>query len=83
MFSSYLDELFQIVNCSLQPTLIPSSWKIANVVFLRKNESLRYEVDNIRPVSLTANLVKIFEKILHVRLREFIFCQGIIYRQGK
>lgn len=82
IFNSHPVELLNIVNCSLQHTWIPSAWKIAKVVLLRKNQSLGYVLDNIRPISLTSNLVKIIEKFF-IAGSVISSIVRVSFRQGK
>lgn len=78
LFKESPDDLLNIVNTSLKNSWIPSGWKLAKIVPLLKNDSLGFVPDNIRPISLTSNLVKLVERILHGRLMRSLNSNNIL-----
>ena len=64
--------LLAIVNHSIKFSWIPSNWKIAKIIPVLKNNSAGYTLDNIRPIALTSNLVKLIERILYARLMKLV-----------
>jgi hypothetical protein len=65
------DPLCHIINESLLQGVYPSLWKFANVIPIFKKDDCQSKV-NYRPVSLLACLSKISEKIVFIRLYNFL-----------
>ena len=63
--------LTEVFNHSFQTGTYPSKLKIAKVIALYKKSSY-FLPENYRPISLLSCLDKIFEKLIHKRLMEFI-----------
>ena len=60
-----------ICNLSFSTGIFPTILKTAKVIPIHKKDS-RLEVSNYRPISLLFNIDKIFEKLMHIRLIEFL-----------
>ena len=60
-----------ICNLSFSTGIFSTSLKTAKVIPIHKKDS-RLEVSNYRPISLLFNIDKIFEKLMHIRLIEFL-----------
>ena len=60
-----------IVNLSLLSGSFPDQWKLANVIPIFKKDDRQSKL-NYRPVSLLDLLSKIFEKIVYIRLYNFL-----------
>ena len=65
-------------SLSFPTEIFPTILKTAQVVSIHKKES-RLEVFNDRPISLLSNIDKIFEKLMHSRLIEFLEEKQILY----
>ena len=63
--------LATICNLSFSTGIFPTILKTAKVIPIHKKDS-RPEVSNYRPISLLPNIDKIFEKLMHSRLIEFL-----------
>ena len=63
--------LATICNLSFPAEIFPTILKTAKVIPIHKKDS-RLEVSNYRPISLLFNIDKIFEKLMHIRLIEFL-----------
>ena len=70
--------LVSIFNVSLQKGIFPSQLKLAKVIPIFKDGS-KLLVSNYRPISLLPVLSKIFEKIVHKQLFEFLELKSVIY----
>ena len=67
-----LSHLLSIIfNKSIKEGTFPDAMKVAKLIPLFKNDS-SYIVSNYRPISLLPIFCKIFEKLMHLRLTEFI-----------
>ena len=64
-------QLVYLFNISLSQGIFPSKWKVATVIPLFKGGS-RSEVGNYRPISLLPLPGKLLEKIVHVRISQFL-----------
>ena len=70
-----------ICNLSFSTGVFPAILKTAKVISIHKKNS-KLEVSNYRPISLLSNIDKIFEKLMHSRLIEFLEEKQILhYRQ--
>ena len=67
-----------ICNLSFSTGVFASILKTAKVILIHKNNS-KLEVPNYRPISLLPNIDKIFEKLMHIRLIEFLEGKQILY----
>lgn len=63
--------LVHIINLSITKSFWPDALKCADIkpIFKSKN---RHVISNYRPISLISNLAKIFEKIIYIRIIDFI-----------
>ena len=68
----------KIMNVSLATGKIPKYWKIANVIPIYKNKGSNQDVSNYRPISLTSNVSKIFEKLICEKIMKFCRQHNII-----
>ena len=68
--------------CNLFSTIVfPAILKTVKIIPIHKNNS-KLEMSNYRPISLLSNIDKIFEKLMHSRLIEFLEEKQILhYRQ--
>ena len=70
--------LATICILSFSTGIFPTILKTAKVIPIHKKDS-RPEVSNYRPISLLPNIDKIFEKLMHSRLIEFLEERQILY----
>ena len=74
------EPLSKIFNSSIEAAKYPTKLKIAKVIALHK-KNCYYQPENYRPISLLSCIDKIFEKIIHTRLMNFIDKHNIIILQ--
>ena len=80
--------LSKIINCSFSSGIFPNKLKIANVIPIPKQGDLSL-VNNFRPISLLNIFSKIFEKLVHKRLYNYLDMNNILFsnqfgfRKGK
>ena len=72
------NHLATICNLSFSTVVFPTILKTAKVVPIHKKNS-KLEVSNYRPISLLSNIDKIFEKLMHSSLTEFLEEKQILY----
>ena len=70
--------LKHIVNLSLKTGQVPSDFKKARVVPLYKKGDCNYE-GNYRPVSILPVVSKVFKRIVHEQLYEYLNSKNLIY----
>lgn len=70
--------LAEIVNLSFVTGVFPSQMKIAKVIPIHKSGSKK-DISNYRPISLLSSFSKIFEKIMHNRVSNFLEGNKILY----
>ena len=63
--------LTQLFNYSLQTGEIPSEWKSANITPVLK-KGRKEDVNNYRPISVLPIVAKVFERIVHKQLYEYL-----------
>ena len=72
--------LAKILNLSFETGIYIDKLKISMVVPIFKENGSSLECSNYRPISLLSNLNKIFEKIMHKRLYEFLEKNECIFK---
>ena len=68
---SIAPSLTRIYNLSLSLGMLPRDWRRANVVPIFKKGN-KHVVNNYRPISLTSHVVKIIERIVSKKMKEFV-----------
>ena len=67
----FLKPLSEIINLSFNQGVFPNLLKIANVIPIHKKDD-KLDCNNYRPISLLSNISKIYEKCMHIRLKNFL-----------
>ena len=70
--------LATICNLFFSTGIFPTILKTAKVIPIHKKDS-KLEVSNCRPISLLSNIDKIFKKLMHSRLTEYLEERQILY----
>ena len=65
------NQLVYIFNLSLATSIIPQSWKVARITPLYKS-GLPTNIDNYCPIFVLPLVSKIFERLIHSQLAEFL-----------
>ena len=73
------EPLCEIINLSFSTGIYPDNLKIAKILPVYKNKGSNLECNNYRPISLLSNINKIFEKLMHSRLFNFLNLHNCIY----
>ena len=60
-----------LLNKSLEESVFPDEWKLANIVPVYKKDDRQY-VENYRPISLLTIISKVLERCVLVRLRDHL-----------
>ena len=63
--------LARILNYSLEVGSLPRDWTRANVIPIHKKGN-RHNPNNYRPISLTGHVVKIAERLIAMKIRQFV-----------
>ena len=67
-------------NISFNKSMLPNILKIGNVTLIFKNNDPDL-CNKYRPISLLSNISKIFEKVIHARLSEFLSRNNVLYEK--
>ena len=70
--------LCHIRNLSFSTGVFPNALKVAKVIPLHKGGSTQ-DMNNFRPISLLSIFDKIFEKIMHKKLYDFLIVHEILF----
>ena len=73
------EPLSNIINLSFTTGIYIDKLKISKIIPIFKKKGSNLLCENFRPISLLSNINKIFEKIMHKRLYDFLETQGTIY----
>ena len=76
--TKFTDILAVIINSSFSEGIFPNALKSARVVPIHKGGS-KTEVTNYRPISLLSSFSKIYEKLMHSRVLEFLDSNGSLF----
>ena len=72
------DPISNLCNRSLETGIYPDILKLARLVPVHKKES-KLDVSNYRPISLLSNINKIFEKVMSLRVRNYLERSNLLY----
>jgi len=64
--------LSTLFNSLLRLGYFPVKWKIATIILIKKPGKDKTNPDSYRPISLLTSLSKIFEKVIHTRLLDYL-----------
>ncbi|KAL4144102.1 hypothetical protein QTP88_006332 [Uroleucon formosanum] len=67
-----------LFNFLLRVGHFPLSWKIATIILIKKPGENKSNPDSYRPISLLTSLSKIFEKVIHTRLLNYLNSAEVI-----
>ena len=73
------DPLAKIINLSFEKGIYFDTLKISKTIPLFKEKGSYLDCTNYRPISLLSNINKIFEKLMHKRLYNFLSIHNCIY----
>lgn len=73
-----IDYLVTIINSILKLSYFPDSWKSAKIVPIHKPGKPTYIVSSYRPISLLSTISKVVEKVISIRLDEFVVQNNIL-----
>ena len=72
------EHLSNIINISFKTGIFPTCIKSASITPIHKKDS-KLSIENYRPISLLSNISKIFEKLMHSRLCNFLTQNKYLY----
>ena len=77
-FLTFLAEpIAHIINLSFMKGVWLDTFKTAEVDPIHKSKE-KFKPGNYRPISIISNLAKVFQKILHIKLSNFILKCGLL-----
>ena len=76
--TKFIEILASVINSSFEQGIFPQSLKLARVVPVYKTGA-RSDVSNYRPISLLASFSKIYEKLMHNRIVDFMEANNSLY----
>jgi hypothetical protein len=72
LFPELCIPLADIFNMSMRQKLLPSAWKLANVVPIFKGKGSKLSAENYRPISLTNIFCKLMESLIRKKVLDFL-----------
>ena len=76
--SEFTTVVASIINTSMEAGVFPDKLKVAKVCPIHKSGS-KTEVSNYRPISLLPIFSKLFERVIHVRISDFMKSNNSLY----
>ena len=76
--SKFTGVISTIINSSFTQGIFPTALKTARVIPIHKGGS-KTDVTNYRPISLLSSFSKIYEKLMHTRVLEFLDKNGSLF----
>ncbi len=76
-----ISSLTKIFNACLASGYFPKAFKISNITLIAKPGKNSHLPENYRPISLLEILGKTFERLINLRLRAFLECNGLLAPQ--
>ncbi len=73
--STSLTDLF---NLSLSSGIVPTDWKLSNIIPVFKGKGDPHHVSNYRPISLLSVPSKIIERIVHNRVLKYLISNSLL-----
>ncbi|KAL5255482.1 hypothetical protein ACHWQZ_G010902 [Mnemiopsis leidyi] len=67
----FTETFAKVINASFSSGVFPTALKIAKVIPIHKGGS-KTEVSNYRPISLLGSMSKVYEKLMHSRVLDFL-----------
>ena len=77
-FMALIDQFTFVLNLSLKTGIVPDTWKLGTITPIPKSGALN-DVNNIRPISLTALPGKLLERHVHTQLVSFLEENNLLY----
>ena len=68
----------KLINLSFERGIFPDALKLARIIPIFKKGDL-LQCNNYRPISLTSNISKIMEKLVHQRFYIFVENNNVLY----
>lgn len=75
--ASIAEPLSRLFNHSLNKHTFPACWKQSNIVPIHKKNS-KQDKSNYRPVSLLCNISKVFERVVHNRVYDYLISNELL-----
>ena len=69
--SEFCKPLSDMINTSFTTVIFPSVAKVANIIPIHQKGD-KLDCNNYRPICLLSNIIKVFEKMKHIRLTSFL-----------
>ena len=78
MFPELCLPLANLFNMSLLQETVPNEWKLAHVIPVYKGKGAKTAVENYRPISLTNNFCKIMEKLIKIKMIDYLNSNALL-----
>jgi hypothetical protein len=75
--ASIAQPLSRLFNYSLNKHTFPTCWKRSNIVPIHKKNS-KQDKCNYRPISLLCNISKVFERVVHNRVYNYLISNELL-----
>lgn len=76
-----IDLLVVLFNSCIKLNYFPKHFKTANIIAIVKPNKPKMDPTSYRPISLLSNIGKLFEKIIHSRISEFVTDNNLIAKE--
>ena len=73
--------ILRLINLTVKHSILPNQWKPSIISLIPKKKSNSDNTKDYRPIILTSNLAKLSEKLMSIKLKQFLKENNIIIKQ--
>ena len=72
--------ILHLINLTVEQNIMPQGWKESPITMIPKKKANSDNPEDNRPISLTSNIAKLAEKLIAIKIKEFLGKNKIIIK---